>query len=309
MIRPILATASFGLLVACGDGNPFNFDLDGDGTDDIIVDTDTPETISDNLSGFAYDEGAGTLTLALTSLDGTPTETVYGRNLALEAQVPGYLAFSVQDDALDRMFIAVAKEAPDGTSQAVAVADGGQFVRFFGGALYTQIGTYSPDPDGGLVSYAGTYAGVTNIEDSLGGQLITPPGGTDPAILPEQAGLITGSVFINADFTDNTVNGAIYERVIADFAGDVPIPDVFLIPADINGDGGFVGTVENPEQTVVGDYAGTFGGEGATSIAGAIHLEGDFIDDVEFEQEYGIFVLAKCGEPDDDPFCDDFAPP
>ncbi|MEO1309316.1 MAG: hypothetical protein AAFV38_15880, partial [Pseudomonadota bacterium] len=58
--------------------------------------------------------------------------------------------------------------------------------------------------------------------------------------------------------------------------------------------------------TGVGEFGGVFGGEGATSAAGAVVLtnifgpDSDLSDDLD--RENGVFILPKCtGDPAEDP--------
>ena len=164
--------------------------------------------------------------------------------------------------------------------------------------------------DTGLVSYAGTYAGLTNLAAN-GDELIAVPGGTDPAILPDQPAQVTGSVFINADFGDNAVNGAVFDRtfvnldpnVSAQIGGD-QLDDVVLTSTGIEEDGTFFGVAENPALEGIGSYGGTFGGTEASGVAGIVALDGDFIPNIDEEAEYGVFVLNQCGQPGDAAICD-----
>ncbi len=271
-----------------------------------------PAAVSGNLTQVTYVPGDDTITVTLDSLDTTPVSATYMRNPDLD--VPGYEAYSVQEDPLDRMFVGLLARAPDGTSEGGVIADGGQFNRVFGGAFYRRVGTYSPyvptQPDQGLVSYAGTYAGLSNINAPRPGEILPVPDGIDGSIIPGQPARVTGEVFLNADFSDNTVNGAIYNhRELAELAGGLPLPDVVLVVTDIASNGSFAGDAENPEEVVIGDYGGAFGGVGATSVAGAIRIE-NYLDSVDNEIEWGTFVLARCGTPGDaGPICDLVDPP
>jgi hypothetical protein len=160
-------------------------------------------------------------------------------------------------------------------------------------------------PDNGLVSYAGTYAGLLNV-GTTNGTLPVPPG-TDPSLIPERASRVTGDIFLNADFTDNAVEGAITNRQSADL-GTV-FADVILVPTAIDGNGRFQGSAEAPGgQPAIGSYAGLFGGTGATSVAGGTHLQ-YFDDRFTNEEERGVFVLTRCGLAGDAPICDGVNPP
>lgn len=312
MFRTIAATAALVLLTACGDGQPFDFGVPNTPVPETPSANGIPEKLGGNLEAVSYVPNAstgGSLSVTITSLDTTPLVAAYTRNAALD--VPGYTAFSIQEDPLDRMFIAMIARSADGTVQGALVQDGGQFTKYFGGTSYSQIGAYSPhvpsQPNSGLVSYAGDYVGTLNGGAPRPNEALPIPPGTNPANFPEQPLRITGQVFINADFTDNTVNGAISDRELIDL--NVAIPDVFLIPTAIATNGVFYGDVEDLAQTNVGNYGGTFGGIGATAVAGSIRLTGDFIPTFDREEEYGIFVLTQCGQTGDAPICDAVNPP
>lgn len=235
------------------------------------------------------------------TLDSGVIDAVYARNSAYD--VPGYTAFTLQDDPLDRYFTGLAAQSSDGSVQAVVAADGGQFTKYFGGVNYQQIGRYTPSPAGqdtGLVSYAGSYVGLTNLSTRQGTAVADD---INPDLLPERAGRVTGDVFLNVGFADNSVNGAIINRRYIEGTG-FPIDTVFLIPSTINPNGSFSGTAQDREQISIGTYSGTFGGINATSVAGGVRLTGDFIPGVENEEEYGIFVLDRCGPSGPPAVCD-----
>ncbi|MBQ2260214.1 MAG: thymidylate synthase [Loktanella sp.] len=246
-----------------------------------------PAPIANNLSAASLADGSGSLTVSIT-LDAGVVEAVYARNAAYD--LPGYLAFTTQDDRLDRFFTGFAAQSADGSARAAVVADGGQFTKFFGGATYEQTGTYTA-PTEGLVTYAGTYAGLINLSTRQG---TAPAPGVNADILPFRSGRISGDVFLNASFATNKVNGAIYNRVYQDGTG-ILLDTVFLIPTEIQPNGAFTGVAEDRNEDGIGSYGGTFGGVNASSVAGAIRLDGDFVPGTDIEDETGIFVLGRCG--------------
>lgn len=327
MSRIILALALATSLAACDSANPFmGGDDDTDTGDTPVIDdgeevtTDgIPEALADDLRSVAFDPDAGTLSVDMAALDRSDTDiplSNYSPNPALatpEMTAQGYQTFSYQDDALDRMFIAIVAQTPDGSVVGAVVLDGGQFSKFFSGGFYATDGEYTPgvpENDTGLVSYAGTYAGLTNL-DAVGNELLPVPAGTDDDIRPDQSAQVVGDIFINADFQDNTINGTIYNRAFVNLS---PVFDaafdgsdlntINLIPATITDAGTFFGTAENPEQESVGNYGGTFGGTEASGIAGTTNLNGDWIPEIDNEIEFGVFVLTQCGQPGDDALCD-----
>lgn len=320
-MKTIVAAAMCSVLAltACDGENPFMVEEVVDPGVAPVIDPDNPVSANGipealtggNLELVEYDPVAGTLAVDMSALDRNdsdiPLES-YMPNAALTALAPGYQVFSYQDDALDRMFVAIVAQSNDGSVLGAVVMDGGQFNKFFGGGFYATDGDYTPGVatnDTGLVSYAGNYSALTNI-NAEGDQLLVPGGTPDPAILPSQPGQITGNIFINADFGDNTINGAIYNRALENVGpAVVGIPDVFLTPAPITDAGTFFGVVENPAQDAVGNYGGTFGGTEAAGVAGVTNLDGDWLPSAENEAEFGVFVLTQCGQPLDAAICDD----
>lgn len=308
MARPILAISAIAFLAAC-DGNPIaspdgggGGNGGGDGGEEQLT---VPVDIASAVRRAAYDADEQTLQIELVGIDSTPVVATYERRENLD--VPGYQAFVAQEDSLDRMFIALAAESRDGSVRAVTSADGGQFNRYFGGGYYEREGAFDrPEigtgPAAGQVSYAGNYAGVLNGGGS-GADLIRPPPGTDPAILPRQPARVTGDVFINANFADNLVNGAVFNRVVVDSGFE--LRDVILLPTAIAGNGTFEGNVEGrmpEEDEVSGQYAGVFGGRDSASVAGLVYLD-DFDPDTDNEEERGVFVLRQCGLEGDSRLC------
>lgn len=314
MFKKFLTLSSLALLVACGDGQPFIFTSTEPTTPTDPNEPDEPDpnvipgALSGDVSAVAYNASTGLLLIDLAALDqsnGDVPLVEYDRNPALD--VPGYIAYSYQDDPLDRMFVAIVAESFDGAVEAVVAMDGGQFNTYFGGTYYGRNVDYTSP--GGLVSYAGSYAGITNL-DADGAQLLPPSGSPNPSLLPDQPAQVTGSVFLNADFGDGAVNGVITDRTWVNLnAADLTdlgasLPDVFLIPSTITPGGTFTGAVEDAGQLNIGTYGGIFGGDGATAVAGSVFLE-NFLDGIDNENEFGIFVLMQCGLPGDDPVCVD----
>ncbi|MCE5973016.1 thymidylate synthase [Sinirhodobacter sp. WL0062] len=289
-----LAACSGPAIVDAADGSApdGSTDSSGDGGTLNGADLDTPTDLLVNLKSVTYDPSNETLQVEIVGLDSSPSLVPYVRDPDLD--VAGYEAYRVQEDALDRLFIALAKTSDDGAVTAVTVADGGQFNKYFAGGIYGRDGDY--DPASGQVSYAGSYAAVTNIsaDPSLPTNKLIDPGAADPALWPRQAARIEGKIFLDANFSDNLVNGAIYDRVLLDVTDTpVSIGDVILVSTDIATDGTFAGAAEDPDQTVIGSYGGIFGGTGSSSVAGAVHLQ-EHIEGVENEQEHGIFAIGQC---------------
>lgn len=325
MIRTSLAILALSLAVACTGGGSSvlksNTDDPDPGTNpEPPEETGVPASLAQNMVGFAFSPDKSTVTITATLLDSTPEEVVYTRNNRLTGVTPGYIAYTVQEDSLDRLFIAIGAESRDGDARAMVINDGGQFNRVLPGGYYERDGSYSPPnigagPGEGQVSYAGNYAGITNVGTSLGSELLPTQGPVDPELLPRQAATVTGTIFLNANFVDNNVNGGIYDRTLIspidpnDRTQDQPLPDLALIITEIDQNGEFFGEVEFDGLIGrdIGDYGGIFGGTGASSVAGVVALE-EFDDDRLDELEIGVFVLTQCGLPGDAAICTNVAP-
>ena len=304
MRKSMVALAAVALFTAC-DGNPFSTADTASSTTSTTTTTAStiPATISNNLSTFTYDPVAQTVSVAISGLDSTPTSVAYTRNLAAEAGLPaGYEAYSIQEDALDRLFVAVARQSADGSVRAGVASDGGQFNRFFSGAHYERTGDFTPPtigtgPGAGQVSYAGGYVGL----DNWSGPNPTLPAGADPSLQMSGPGRVTGNVFINANFSDMQLNGSVFNRRAIDLVTvanptGTPLANLILIPGSIGADGTFSGDIELQSGTItdIGDYAGIFGGTDAASLGGALVVT-NFLDGIDTESETGIFVLTQCG--------------
>ncbi|RLL65328.1 thymidylate synthase [Sinirhodobacter hankyongi] len=307
MCRFILPLAAVLMISACGGAavvGPGGGGTGGGSTDNgpITSAADIPADLRVNVNAIAYDPAAQTLNVQIASLDSTPTTVQYRRTAALD--VAGYQAYSVQEDALDRLFIALAAQSPDGSVSATTVADGGQFNKYFAGGVYTRKGAFErPEigtgPGAGQVSYAGNYAGLLNGGISQGDPtsvLLPTEPGTDPSLLPSQSARVSGNIFLNANFADNSVNGSIYNRMVVDT--NTALSNVILVATDITENGTFEGSAEDSDKNQIGAYGGAFGGRGANSVAGLVHLT-EVIRDVDDEQEHGVFVLSRCGGPND----------
>ena len=267
-----------------------------------------PADLKVNVNAIAFN--GTSLQVNIDGADTTPLLATYTRDSSLD--VNGYLAFRMQEDALDRLFIALAKESADGAVRAITVADGGQFNYYFGGGVFERDGafdrpTIGTGPGAGQVSYAGSYSAVTNVGLTGGPTFvgIAVPPDTDSSIIPGQPSRVSGDIFLNANFADNTVNGAIYNRLIVDTGFD--LRTVILVPTAIAENGTFAGNAEFDVEEVIGTYGGIFGGTDANSVAGLVHLT-QFEDDWDNEQEHGVFVLTQCGPNNTLPICDDVAP-
>lgn len=331
------------LLAGCGSGsNPFTPDPetggdtgndggDTDGGNDggatgggtIDNSVDVPPGIAQNVSNVDYNSDDGTLVVEGVNLDNVPYSATYRRAPSLDQD--GYVAFTIQEDPLDRHYTAYAGESSDGTVRAAAVASPGPRNRSFMGAHFERDGGYNPpevSEDSGMVTYAGRYVAVTNVGDLNGSDLL-PTTVSDPELLVPQALVVHGDTFINADFADNTVEGNIYNRELLDTDLNVisDLPSVVLVVTDIEANGTFAGTAEYDTRdplsgattnTQIGSYSGVFGGTDAASVAGAVELDqfdgtGDNLG-LDAELESGIFVLDQCGAPGSPAICNSVNP-
>jgi hypothetical protein len=265
-----------------------------------------PESLARDLESFTYDATNETLTIRGVTLEDGPFEDVYRRRPGLDRG--DYEAYTAQDGSLDRHSTAYVRDIR-GTRAAIAVT-GGQFTYYFSGGAYSNAGNFTApvpagsDTDGGLVSYAGNYVGILNTPGS-GEDLIPVAPGTPVSLRPTQGAEVTGTILINASFSDGTVNGTITDRVIVD-SPTVAVEDLDLAPAPIATDGTFFGDSSVNLQNR-GTYGGIFGGDGATEVAGIVEAE-EHIGDLTNEIEIGVFVLAQCGTPQADPLCNQPVP-
>ncbi|MHA6326775.1 thymidylate synthase [Roseivivax sp. CAU 1753] len=318
MNRILAMLIALAMLSACGEGgsgdNPISRgaeeeDADpGGGGDTGNEDTARiPVDIAKNLASVSFDQDTGTLLVEGIYLDDTPYEAVYTRAPALDRN--GFQAYTKQDDALDRHATAYTATTATGARSTVA-ATGGPYNEYFTGVYYETSGTYSaPEVSDttGLVAYVGRYVGLLNGSGS-GEDLIPVAPGTPNEITPSQSAEVTGTVYMNADFADNRVEGSIYDREIVDTGQS--LPSVVLVNTEITEAGAFTGSVEySLQQTdptwqgisddTVGTYAGEFDGEDAQSIVGGVQL--NQIDGpsnqlgFENELEFGAFTLEQCG--------------
>ena len=328
MKRFVAALMLPAFLLACGSGsNPFEPDPappaedpapDPGDEENPVTEAGIPESLAGDLTRVSFNPNTVPPTLSVegVTLDDEPFIANYRRRPGLDRN--GYIAFTAQDDPLDRHFTAYGREANNNSGvRAGVVVSGGVRNRFFGGGYYERDGAYTPPNPAtttGLVSYAGNYVGLINVGGSSE-DLAPVPGGTDPDLAPLQAAEVTGNILIQADFADNAVEGNIYNRQILDTA--TVLPSIVLLNTSIDPTTGtFLGDTEyeagdfpgeNVIGTDIGDYGGIFGGTNASGVAGTIHLEQwDGPNNplgFEGEEEYGVFVLDQCGQPVDDPIC------
>lgn len=299
MSRFIVAVAAAITLSACSGGNPFTSGTDPENP--VEPEPTIPADLAGDVDSITYDAVNQTLIVSGQTLDDTPYEATYRRRPALDR--PGYEAYSSQESSLGRHHTAYVRER-DGTRAGIVMA-GGQFGHVFYGSNYERDGAFDAPPTaqpGGIVQYAGRYVGLLNGPGD-GGDLRDVTPGTAPEVLPDQAAEVVGSIFIAADFVDNTTDGIVYDRDAPDYPNMV-LADLELAPAAIDtASGTFEGPAEQGGgQRTVGTWGGIFGGTDSSAVAGTVYVE-DHIAAVDGELEIGLFVLAQCGTPNADPIC------
>lgn len=287
------------LLAAC------TSDPGGTNTDFGMTDNTAPTEVMGALQAVNYDPDAQELILTLNAIHGGERNVSYVRTPSVDTN--GYEGYTLQRTAADRHYTALFGESNDGHLIAGVVADGGNNNRYFGGGFFGRQGlnVYSPYEhvrDEGEAHYQGDYAGVIN--GSGDGSLLIDPNLSGP----RQAGRVTGTIRMNVDFANLLVDAVISDRTIAhDPIGLNPLPDIVLVESSIDDTGQFLGNVEylDVDDVQIGNYAGIFGGNGATSVAGTVFLE-EFdgtTNTVQGEEEYGVFVLTRCGADNDHASC------
>jgi hypothetical protein len=243
-----------------------------------------PEALKGNVQSVSYNPaGGGSLTAVIDPLDASPITATFSRDATLD--IPGYQAFTYRETSSNRLFVALLATSGNGDASA-GVIGSGQFTEMVWGANYTG-STFSEPSSGGLASYAGDYAGVLNAG--------VPASGPGAPFDPIRVYRVDGDFLVNADFTNNSVEGGVRNRTIVDTA--TPLADLFLQITEVNADGTFAGEVAYGDTTQAGTYGGVFGGTGATAVAGAIEVapvQGD--SDL---LERGVFVGDVCavGDP------------
>ncbi len=276
------------LLAACDDRSAEDTTTGGGGGVTPTVPTGGEIAVGD-VEAVSFD---GETLLVRVALDGDSVLEEY-ETAGPGDTVNGYQRFTQNVSSLNRSYTALAGEAGDGSLVAVVTADGGQFNRFFGGASVVQNDLSAPA--GGLVSYQGTYAGLNNAGPAI------PPAvpGAPPTAFSSDAATVTGQVFLNADFTDNKVEGAIYDREWDNDGTPTELDDLTLIVGDIAAGGTFSGSVEigqGSEAAGAGTYSGAFGGTDAAFAGGVLDIDpAAYGEDADPNlKEFGIFIIGQC---------------
>lgn len=305
MYRIFATAVALTALGACGDGNPFSTGVNGGTTgdeDEIVSDGTIPEQVAGQLTGISYNPDTETLSLTGLQRDGDEVTVEYERRAALDQGV--YEAYTFQDDPLDEHTTVYVRNLGNVTG-ATAVT-GGQFTYFTGGATYARTGGYDPiqgnqDSDQGLVTYAGEYIGLSDLNGPDTDLLPVPA--VDVSVTPAQASVVNGRIFINVEFDTGEVAGTVYERQIVLEGGTIDIPDLYLSPGTVDNDGFFNSEVDvflDGSRQTVGEYGGVIGGVDSDALAGGLYVVDHISNDIDDEEEYGTFVLGRCGGPLED---------
>lgn len=287
-----IAALVAGLAVAGCDGTPFNEDTGGGtgggtdsgtggGTDGGTTGgtAEIPAELRGNLVSASFNPTAGTLTAVVDPLDASPVTVTFVRAPTLDRG--GYQAFTYQETTSNRLFLALFRNSGDNAVSGGVTASG-QFTEMIWGTDFKANTAFSAPASGGLANYAGSYVGTLNT-----GVPVPGPGAPFDPIRPQR---VQGDVLLNADFTNNSVEGGIRNRQVVETS--TGLADVFLTITDISSDGTFAGKVEFNDKTEAGTYGGTFGGTGGTAVAGAVDLKPVKSDSDLLEK--GSFVLDRC---------------
>lgn len=318
------------LLLAACDGNPFAADGGGGGVPDpgVTPPGAVPAEVARDMNAFSY--AAGVLKIDMQGVSSSGKLATFTRAAALD--VPsgtgndGYEAYVYQDTALTRSYLAYVATNERGNLLAVSAADGGQFNEHNYGGRFVQLTAFtrpvtSDAPESGLFSYAGSYVGIFSPGEYADGSDTRPP-----ELRPAEPFIVRGTAQINGDFAHSAVEGGIVDRqlfrqdgtrvnglVIND--GDPDTVDeiidtttltaLVLRETAIAEDGSFLGNVEfyGVPGDDKGDYAGAFGGAGATDVAGVLWLHP--IDGQDGVWESGTFNLPRCDMAGSSPLCVD----
>lgn len=284
--RNISLVVLLGFLAACG-GNPFTGTDSGGGGGGGGGSTDIPAALKGNVESVSYNPtggagGNGSLTAVIVPLASSPITATFDRDTTLDT--PGFKAFTFRETTSNRLFVALLASSADGSATA-GVIGSGQFTEMVWGVNYAS-SDFSAPSNGGLASYRGNYAGVLNTG--------VPAGGPGTPFDPIQVFRTQGDVLVNADFTNNAVEGGIRNREIVDTGAS--LDDLFLQITEINEDGSFGGTVAYQDVQPAGTYGGVFGGSGATAVAGGIEVAPAQGDNDLLER--GVFVADLCAPGD-----------
>ena len=295
MRKAISFSLLFGLLAACGDGNPF-FETTDEGTSGADPTIGTSSVYGTALNGD----------LTMNSLDYDDQGTVDpSDDLLLVNNLPfdnadasggGYTragtigAFDLYESpssggAADREYFAVFKRTSVSQVAAVATND---YVGFgFGGATAQQIGgAGTPAARSDYYTFTGDYAAIAVVRPTAGGGSI---------------GYITGdaTLFVDIlDFDDGSVEGLIENRQFFDATG-APLGSlagyISLATATIDFDNDL--TVASTAESLgggtgTGQWSSVFAGPNGEEIAGIVVIEGT-MPGGDPMRETGVFVATQ----------------
>ena len=313
------------LFLAACDGNPFDAGGGGGPDPDPVIPGEVPKEVARDMNAFTY--SADVLRIDMQGVSSSGKLATFTRAAALD--VPsgtgndGYEAYIYQDTALTRSYLAYVAKNERGNLLAVASADGGQFNEHNFGGRFVQLTAFtrpvtSDAPESGLFSYAGSYVGIFSPGEYADGSDPRPP-----ELRPAEPFQVTGIAQINGDFAHGMVEGGITDRHLFDQEGNqitsIVINDgdptttddsidttdlraLVLRETTIADNGTFLGNVEfyGAPDGDIGDYAGAFGGNGATDVAGVLWVHP--LGDVGI-WESGAFNLPRCDMAGSSPLC------
>lgn len=308
-------------LAAC-DGNPFVKEVPV--TDGAV--SEVPQQVANDMNAFSFADGV--LKIDMQGVSSSGRLATYTRapslDLASDTGNPGYEAYVYQDTAKTRAYLAYVARNARGNLLAVSSADGGQFNEHNYGGRFVQLTAFTRPvttdaPESGLFTYLGSYVGIFSP-----GEYSDRSDSRPPELRPAEPWQVRGTAQINGDFAHGMVEGGITNRqlftqdgaqvtgvVIDD--GDPTTDDqaidtttlraLVLRETSITEDGRFLGDVEyyGAPDGDQGDYAGAFGGNGATDVAGVL-----WVHPIEGQTgiwESGTFNLPRCDLPGSSAIC------
>ena len=312
------------LLVAACDGNPLTGGTGG-GTGGTTGGT-TPKEVARDMNAFSYN--AGVLKIDMQGVSSSGKLATFTRAAGMDVPStngnPGYEAYIYQDTALTRSYLAYVATNERGNLVAVTGSDGGQFNEHNAGGQFVQLTAFTRPatadaPESGLFSYAGSYVGTFTPGEYADGSDPRPP-----ELRPAEPWIVKGTIQVNGDFAHSAVEGGITERQLFDQAGNqvtsmviddgdptttdqvidtTALQALVLRETAIADNGTFLGNVEyfGAPDGDQGDYAGAFGGSGATDVAGVLWVHP--IGGNPGIWEHGVFNLPRCDMAGSSPLC------
>ncbi len=296
MIRTIASIAALGLLISCGDGNPF-FPLPEDDSDPSVSNIYATEANDEaTLNNLVYlDQGTAdpaddVLRVNNLPFDGTDANSG-GYTPMAGADLQNNFTVFESPVLSERRYFAVFRRT---TSSQVLAAGTGDYVNFgYGGAAAHRLNATTDMPASGEYVYTGEYAAV---------RITTLDGGRD------DVEYITGAARLSVDIADFDITGAVEgvinnRRLFDSFGTYIGDLDDFvsLATAEIDFENQLTlmstanGYDFDSEDLTAGQWQAIFTGPDAEEIAGFVFLEGTVAtgsDDDEV-RETGVFIVVR----------------